>query len=624
MEVHPDGNIVAYGGYGGRSGQLLLSTDDGHTWRPATIESTGAYIITLAIGPEGVLYAGGMSGFAGYPSGVFHSTDEGESWQYIGLGSANVSAILADTGGIIIAGINGYTDVGGPELHRSTDGGETWTRILEHRQLKLIIALAKDSADNFWLAQTESLLRSTDRGGTWDSVTSMFRVPKSAVTAFTVRPDGSLLVGTTSGPYLSTDDGASWTISSGWPDSADVLGFAVFDTTIIAGTDIGILQSTDGGASWEERNRGMLSSVYNLVAGHGNRLMARTGVGVQVTADGGTSWKRISPNSESANALAISPAGTFFIGTDRGSLYSSSGDGSSWRVTRPAHRITSLGTNNDGHLFAAMRYGVMNRSTDDGLTWDSTTIPFSASGVFAIAFDSATGYAATDDGLFRTTDNGGTWLSTNITERVESIAFGQHREVYVRGYQTLHHSTDNGTTWTSFTPSLPISSLAVTAQGTLMAASADRRNDSKRYVFQSDDGGHTWNPAQQGLPPDSLATELATSLDGTIFVGTRGYGIYRLSEGPLSVRYDNVVDDGIEVITTDGGATILLASEAGVHTDIAIYNSLGQRVASLFSDEPGAGTHRFTWLANGLPSGVYVVNICRDGRCATRRVVIAR
>ncbi|MBI2278941.1 MAG: T9SS type A sorting domain-containing protein [Candidatus Brennerbacteria bacterium] len=45
------------------------------------------------------------------------------------------------------------------------------------------------------------------------------------------------------------------------------------------------------------------------------------------------------------------------------------------------------------------------------------------------------------------------------------------------------------------------------------------------------------------------------------------------------------------------------------HIRLAVYNVIGQEVATLIDEEVSAGTHRTTWDASGLPSGIYFVRI---------------
>ena len=60
-----------------------------------------------------------------------------------------------------------------------------------------------------------------------------------------------------------------------------------------------------------------------------------------------------------------------------------------------------------------------------------------------------------------------------------------------------------------------------------------------------------------------------------------------------------------------------LAATASV--DLAVFETLGRRVAVLASTSLEAGVHRFAFEADDLPAGVYVARLVVDGRRSTRR-----
>ncbi len=54
------------------------------------------------------------------------------------------------------------------------------------------------------------------------------------------------------------------------------------------------------------------------------------------------------------------------------------------------------------------------------------------------------------------------------------------------------------------------------------------------------------------------------------------------------------------------------------------YDVLGRRVARIAEGTYGAGQHAATWQTDGLPAGLYLVQISADGQKATRSVVLAQ
>ncbi len=231
------------------SGTPYRSTDGGRSWDSATVDSVGTYFTTVAEGKDGMLYAGGLSGFVGFTSGVFASSDDGATWHYLGLDGDNVSAIVV-ADGVVIAGVSGAGDVGWPEVWRSSDAGATWQRAISSDRLLLSglpNALARDSSDVVWLANGSSLWRSSDAGATWDSTAIPPLTVPWMFSDIEVAADGTILVGFGSvvdAPAVmrSSDGGASWTFDASWPDSTIVSGMTAAEGRVyVAAGNRGIL-----------------------------------------------------------------------------------------------------------------------------------------------------------------------------------------------------------------------------------------------------------------------------------------------------------------------------------------------------------------------------------------------
>jgi hypothetical protein len=61
------------------------------------------------------------------------------------------------------------------------------------------------------------------------------------------------------------------------------------------------------------------------------------------------------------------------------------------------------------------------------------------------------------------------------------------------------------------------------------------------------------------------------------------------------------------------------------HVTIAVYNPLGQRVATLIDGDRMAGTYTVRWDAVDLPSGVYLYHLQVDGvTVAARKMMLIK
>lgn len=108
--------------YAGTTNGLFKTTNGGDTWERIGRSLPDQFISTMLIHPtdHNVLYVGGRAG-------VFKSHDAGASWRAMnnGLETLNIRTIVMSPRdpSLLFAGTNGSG------LYCSTDGGETWTRV---------------------------------------------------------------------------------------------------------------------------------------------------------------------------------------------------------------------------------------------------------------------------------------------------------------------------------------------------------------------------------------------------------------------------------------------------------------------------------------------------------------
>ena len=119
LEINPaDPDIV----YAGTTKGLFQTTTGGDTWMRIGESLPDQFISTIAIDPTHPqhVYVGGRAG-------VFKSLDGGQQWQarHTGLKSLNIRTI-------VISPLNSqtvYVGTNGTGLYRSTNGGDTWSRL---------------------------------------------------------------------------------------------------------------------------------------------------------------------------------------------------------------------------------------------------------------------------------------------------------------------------------------------------------------------------------------------------------------------------------------------------------------------------------------------------------------
>jgi hypothetical protein len=186
--------------------------------------------------------------FAGTTSGVYRSTNEGESWQAFsaGLVQKDVRALTVGVDGTIFAGTAG----GG--VYRSASLGESWMPANGALLQNLYVyALAVDPKGALFAGTSGSgVFYSTDSGDNWTQLND--GLTNKDVRALTVDPEGHLLAGTAGGGVLrleqQTNGEQEWTSLDDGLLNADVRTLAAAtSTSLFAGTrGVDSLVSADG------------------------------------------------------------------------------------------------------------------------------------------------------------------------------------------------------------------------------------------------------------------------------------------------------------------------------------------------------------------------------------------
>lgn len=227
--------------YAGTEGALYRSTNDGTNWTQLNLGMASPYVLSLAIGPLGEVYAGTADNLY-HQGNVFKSTDGGDTWTNVFSGVKPVWSMATSDGVHIFAGT--YATLDTAKIYRSTDGGLTWavsyTAPLRHYVADL--AASPDGMVYSGIAHITDpnggfgVVRSTDHGTTWSQTIS--GLTHLNVISLAVNTSRHVFAGTLwGGAFRSTNNGNDWTpINSGltetrvWALAFDSSGFAYAGT----------------------------------------------------------------------------------------------------------------------------------------------------------------------------------------------------------------------------------------------------------------------------------------------------------------------------------------------------------------------------------------------------------
>ncbi|MCC7355793.1 MAG: hypothetical protein IT330_18780 [Anaerolineae bacterium] len=373
---------------------LFRSADGGRTWQAVGPENlTGVNSLNVSSAEDLVLVAGTAEG------SIWRSANGGDTWQEVVTGLSSVLA-LAGSGEVLFAGTYGEG------VFRSPDGGFSWATANDGFAARGFVSLAVSSnvlADGtlFMAGPEEGIYRSRDGGNTWESV----GLAEAGINWLTVSPafsrDRSLLAAGRGGLFRSRDGGDSWeSLAIAGPVQRVAFSPAVASgVQLLAASGPNLFHSTDGGDTWDALRVPWAGDEVAAIAFSPNyardgTLLAVTGVtsgdtGYDVAAvwrsfDGGRSWQRVVRQNVAARwlTLALPPDYDATAGPHRAYI----GWGNQVLrpiLTGPKHWTAGmLGPANltvlslalsptfsrDRTIYAATNQGIY-RSTNEGLTW---------------------------------------------------------------------------------------------------------------------------------------------------------------------------------------------------------------------------------------------------------------
>lgn len=247
----------------------------------------------------------------------------------------------------------------------------------------------------------------------------------------------------------------------------------------------GLFASDDGGKSWTSLDEGLSDRNVGSVLATPDDLLVGTRKGVQRREAGHESWETAALAGKVVYTLTPGPDGRIFAGTDDGAFDSADG-GRTWTPAGPSGtEIRAFAFDDAGGMLAGGAGGVYRRAavTD----WIKTDEGLAAGQVWGLARVAGTIYAATSQGVYRSSDMGEAWTPAGLA-------------------------------------GLTIWALAADSEGRLFAGSFGAG------VYRSDDGGGNWTELNVGLDHPDVRT-LAVDSEGTLYAGTLGGGLYRLAPG---------------------------------------------------------------------------------------------
>lgn len=331
------------------------------------------------------------------------------------------------------------------------------------------------------------------------------------------------------------------------------------------------------------------------------------------------------------NCVAFHPTdnNTFWVGTPSGGLWKTSDGGSSWMpltddnkvlgvsdIAIPADYATSntiyiaTGDKDGGSVWTLGGTSADNnsvgvlKSTDGGLTWNTTGLTYNASQGKLIGrllvhpTNSNLLLAGTSDGISKSVDGGTTWTSEFTGTYIIDLEFkpGDPSVIYASnkdywGIAKILKSTNTGDSWTtikSFADNDYRVEIALTAHdNNYIYSIVANRNSGLTGIYKSTDGGATFTQLVNGN--NTNCAYLYYYSDGS--GGNYGQGSYDLSIAVSPTDKNRVIIGGVNAWkTSDGGTTWSICN---MWTSYSGYNFSG-------APEVHADKHAHVYRSDGI------------------------
>lgn len=466
---------------------------NGQEWRSVTVGLPSLDVRCLAIKSPQLLFAGTLGG------GIFRSFDRGESWQAMTIGLSNlaIETLYCSEQGQVFAGTPG----GG--VFRSRDNGETWTAI------NAGTVRVQSTGENSWDAVNTALPNTvvrcllaytvlaplgsgtlTGEGNTIRGQQTQFRAELRVGESITSSNQSHKIIEIKSDTELITDQ--EWN-----PAIKDTIFITSERDFLFVGTDDGVYRSADQGRNWYSK-------------GLATRSVRALLESVQVLQTQGKLKSVPKKDGEVQSLTNLEGDETAFI--------------SSFNVGD----IICIG--ND-------RYRIIAIDNEQKNITISPPLAYALTDATAFHLLSCWLYAATDQGVYRSNNQGDRWeLFENFTKNTTCLATlpqpieepnPQNHYVFAgTASEGIHRYNEASNTWeqkVAGLTQLDITTLAV--QGAKLYAGT-----GSGKIFVSENQGETWNELKQTPIATGITALAASEID--LFVGTRFAGFAHTDWSP--------------------------------------------------------------------------------------------
>ncbi len=510
--------------------------------------------------------------YVGTSNGLYLSKNDLDSWTLVFSGYATDIEFHPTERNIVYA-YNNYQS-GRNYLRISTDTGSNWNNsavISNNNNAKLHIAVSKNQPDNVYVASTNGVWRSKNKGAFFTFISN----PEESCLGFSVSDlDVNKMIYGYVDVEASDDEGKTFSQVTFWNNRnaayvhADVRTLECINGVFYVGTDGYLAKSDDNGKTWTRLNDGTaIREFYALGLSQSNQEINIAG-----SQDNGTS-----------------------ILNETGWVEWNGGDGME-AIAQPL--------NNEWYI-GSWQYGSRNYTQDGGQTRTSAENPRRGSGqadweapLLLDPLNHMKLYHFADT-IYSSLDFGETWQFYSAPQigiiKEAAIAQGNSQIIAIARNSTIRLTTDGGNTWKNILSNLPSYSITdiefdPKSDSTIVVTYNRYQNDNRK-IFISNDLGATWVNITSNLGNMPIRTVTIDPSDSSyIYVGGE-IGVYYKSKKGNDWK---LMDNGLPNVTVKDleinyGSNTLRAATWGRglwQTDLAASSNKPKIVRTGIMDSP--------------------------------------
>jgi len=319
------------------NGGVWKSDDYGRTWNPIFDHESSQSVGSIAVAPSdpNIIYVGSGEGLhrpdLSVGNGIYKSTDAGKTWTHLGLvDGQQIPAVAIDPRdpNKVFAAVLGHPYGPNQErgIYRSTDGGQTWQRVIakdentggsdvqiDPSNPDVVYAAMWEGREGPWEdnngfnGSNGGLFKSTDGGNTWRGLTNGLPKDLSQIN-IAIAPSNPrrlyAVLSTAAGKltvYRSDDAGESWSEITTDPRASGRIGGGDLavpkvdpkDPDLVYVASTVTMRSTDGGKTWSGFRGAPGGDDYQnlwINPNDGNIILVVSDQGAIVTVNRGQSW----------------------------------------------------------------------------------------------------------------------------------------------------------------------------------------------------------------------------------------------------------------------------------------------------------------------------------------------